>query len=286
MRLRLFSLATIAIFVAQASAQVPGGGFNQGGPPPGGPQGGFHPGGPGMMGPPQNVMFDAIDVDGDGIITKAELRKAIVALRKLDADGDGNITRAEVSPMGGPMGDPAQMVDRLLQGDRDGDGKLTAEELPGPIGERMLQDGDTNGDGALDRDELLAALQIARDRFGGGQVPGAFPNGQPGFQGGPQGFRGGPGGANFDPQQMTGRMMQFDRNGDGKLSADELPPQAQGMLRGADQNGDGFIEPGEMQAVAERMGERMRGNMGRANRGRFGQPNRDAPQNDNPGDNP
>ena len=86
------------------------------------------PGGPaglrGPMGPPSNPMFEAIDADGDGVITKSELRRAIVQLRKLDTDKDGNITLAEVSPQGGPggpmgrggpFGDPGQMIDRLMQ---------------------------------------------------------------------------------------------------------------------------------------------------------------------------
>lgn len=291
MRIALIGVL-IGLLTASALAQAPGpGGPNRGefnGPGqggPGGPGGRGGPGGPRMMGPP-NAMFSAIDVDGDGTITKAELRKAIVALKKLDADGDGNITLAEVSPMGGPMGpfggDPAQMVDRMMQGDKDGDGKLSADELPGRMGERMLQDGDTNGDGALDRDEITSSMENMRNRFRGG--PGG-PGGPGGFPGGPAGFRGGAGGANFDPTQMTGQMMQFDRNRDGKLSADEVPQQAMGMLRNADMNNDGVIEAGEIQAAAERMGERFRGNSGRGQRRRGGRDDGDDGQSANPRNN-
>lgn len=264
-------------------AQAPGGGgFNQGGFQPGGP-GAVGPGGPGTAGPPPNLMFSAIDVDGDGTITKGELRKAIVALRKLDADGDGNITLAEVSPMGALGADPAQMVERLMQYDKNADGLLTSDELPpGPMAQRMLQEGDQNGDQALDRDEITAAMEHLRNRFGAAaQVPGAM-QGQA-----QQGrLRGGAGGANFDPQRMTGQMMRFDKNGDGKLSADEVPQQAQGMLRGADQNNDGVLDAGEVRATVERMGERFRGNMGRGARGGVRGQGDNGAQSGNPRGNP
>jgi Ca2+-binding EF-hand superfamily protein len=206
-----------------------------------------------------NPMFEAIDADGDQVITNAELRRAIAALKKLDADGDGNITIAEVSPPGGPGGpggrgpfggDPSQFVDGIMQrSDRNQDGRLTLNE----VDERtamMLANADTNGDKAIDRAELEAAM---RQRMGGGQ-----------FGGG-----GGPfGGGGFDGRQMTERMMANDRNGDGKLSPDEVPEQMQGMLRGADQNGDGTIDASEMEQATRRMGERFGGGRpGRGDRG-------------------
>ena len=52
--------------------------------------------------------------------------------------------------------------------------------------------------------------------------------------------------------------MQNDRNGDGKLSTDEVPPQAMNMLRGGDQNNDGAIDAAEMQIIMRRMGGRAR----------------------------
>lgn len=226
-------------------------------PPPQGERGGPAGSGPmGFFGPPTNVMFNAIDADADGVITKAELRKAIVALRKLDADKDGNITLAEVSPAGGPMGpggpggDPARFVERMMENDKNGDGKLTAEELPGPMAQ-MVQDGDKNGDGALDREELTAAVEEMNKRFRSGPGGDNFP-------GGPGAFGPGFGGQGNDPARITGQLMQNDRNGDGKLTPDEVPQRMMGMLRDADTNGDGALEPGELQAVMARMGDRAR----------------------------
>jgi hypothetical protein len=53
---------------------------------------------------------------------------------------------------GGPGGmDPAAMFDRL---DADGDGRLTKEELPEPMRDRILQRFDSNGDGIITREEM------------------------------------------------------------------------------------------------------------------------------------
>lgn len=170
-----------AVFVcvgysATALAQPPEGG-NYGSPP----------GGPGSL--PPNAMFNAIDADGDGSITMRELRKAVVALKKLDANKDGKITLAET----------------------------------------MLAQSGSNGSAA----------------------PGGF-RGQTGFGNGPNGFSG-------DPRPTGPNMMQFDRNGDGQLSADEVPTQLRGMLRGSDQNGDGKLDAQELQTISQRMNERLRG---------------------------
>lgn len=221
-----------------------------------------------------NPMFDAIDADGDRSISTAELRKAIAALKKLDADGDGNITLAEASPQGGPGGfgpggrgpfgggDPSQFVDTILQqNDRNGDGKLTLDEMRDERMAMMLSTADADKNGAIDRAELTAAFEQMRQRMGGG--PG----------GGPGGGFGGPGGGGFDARQMTERLMANDRNGDGKLSPDEVPEQAQGMLRGGDANEDGFIDAAEMETITRRMGERFggRGGFGGRERGGVGE---------------
>jgi Ca2+-binding EF-hand superfamily protein len=250
MRYYLPVVIALVLSAAAAMAQPPGNPNNpNGGIPPGGQQGNFGGPGPRMIGPP-NAMFSAIDADSDGVITKAELRRAVVQLRKLDTDKDGNITLAEVSVggpggPGGPFGDPAQFVAQMLQNDKNGDGRLTVDEVP-EFMRPMLAGADANGDGAIDRNELAAMQANMRNRF-----PGQGP-------GGPGGFRGGFVDRPVDPNQVTGQLMQNDRNGDGKLTQDEVPPQAMGMLRDGDQNGDGAIDAREMQVIIRRMGDRAR----------------------------
>ena len=77
---------------------------------------------------------------------------------------------------GGQFGDPNQMVDRMMQSDKNADGKLTADELPGQMAQQMIQNGDKDGDGALSKQEVTQAMQEMQNRFANMQ--------QGGFQGG------------------------------------------------------------------------------------------------------
>jgi Ca2+-binding EF-hand superfamily protein len=163
----------------------------------------------------------------------------VAALKSLDIDGDGNISLAEASPPMGPAGDPNQQMEQMFtQSDKNGDGKLTANELPEGAG-RTLQQADQDGDGALSREEVAAAMQARQGMFGG------------------QGGRGG-----FDPsmgQQMMQQMRQLDVNGDGQLTPNEVPPQFRGMLQGADRNNNQAIDWQELQGAMGQMGQRRGG---------------------------
>ncbi len=85
------------------------------------------------MSPRMNPLFAALDTNGDGVIDAQEIANAAASLPKhLD-----------------------EMVARLMQLDRDGDGRLSKEELPERMAGLMAR-GDTNQDGFLSRDELIA----------------------------------------------------------------------------------------------------------------------------------
>ncbi len=72
-----------------------------------------------------------------------------------------------------------------------------------------------------------------------------------GFGGQGRGGPGGPGGGNF-----VERVMGFDKNGDGKVTKDEMPNQMQErILQRADTNGDGAIDKEEVKKFAEQMGQ-------------------------------
>ncbi len=91
------------------------------------------------------------------------------------------------------------------------------------------------------------------------------PQGRPagaGQGGGGQG-QGGPSGA-----QLAQRLMQADANGDGKLSADELPPQFVEVFASIDANKDGFLDEAEILVLAKAQGE----GRGPARAGRGGAP--------------
>lgn len=147
---------------------------------------------------------------------------------------------------GGPGrgGDRPGFGDFFSQMDKDGDGKLSKEEMP----ERMQQGMerlDTNKDGFVDKAEIEQMMERFREGRPGG--PGARGEGRPGS---PEGRRpGGPGGMpSFD--DMFNRL---DANGDGKITKDEARERMKEQFDKVDANSDGGIDKDEMRKAAEQM---------------------------------
>lgn len=46
----------------------------------------------------RDILFAALDTDGDGTLSTKELQNAAAALAKLDKNGDGNLTQEELAP--------------------------------------------------------------------------------------------------------------------------------------------------------------------------------------------
>ena len=135
---------------------------------------------PGMFRPP---VVAALDTDGDGELSAAEIEGASKALAKLDKNSDGKLSREELGPPGpmGPLGDRRpgdappgagrgrfgeQFQARLKEADKNGDGKLSKDEvekadLPPFVSENFARM-DRNGDGQLDQDELRPPGQRGR----------------------------------------------------------------------------------------------------------------------------
>jgi hypothetical protein len=56
---------------------------------------------------------------------------------------------------------------------------------------------------------------------------------------------------------LVERLMSYDKNGDGKITKDELPERMHGLIELGDRNGDGALDREEIRRLAER--ERGRG---------------------------
>lgn len=206
-----WSLSILVIGSAIAMAQ-----------PPEGPRGG----GRGDFRLPPNPLVEALDTDGDGVISADELKAASESLAKLDANKDGKLADDELRP-------------RPPAGDRGPDDRGPGS---GPGAGNRGRGGD--GRGAEGRGPASGR---------GGDARGPQGRGGPGRDGGPGGA-GGPGGRGADggrgpegpggppsPERFVEHAMEFDADKDGKLNHDELAKFAQEMIqrRGGGPGGQG-----------------------------------------------
>lgn len=115
---------------------------------------------------------------------------------------------------------PGNFWDRLRQRDRDGDDKLTLEEVPEPL-KRRFPFIDANGDGFIEEEELQAITRRWGSFAGGGR-------------------------------QFVQRILENDSNGDGKISREEAPEPILRRFDRIDTNRDGFLDEEELRVVSER----------------------------------
>ena len=98
-----------------------------------------------------NPVLWALDADGDGTISAAEIANAPAALRSIDANNDGVLTEDEVAYVfESKPGIADEMTGLLMSYDRNGDGRLTPDELPERM-QGLFARGDKNHDGVLPR---------------------------------------------------------------------------------------------------------------------------------------
>lgn len=191
--------------------------------------------------PKAEELFQSLDKNSDGKLTADEVsseqkRFFERTIRVGDKDADGALTKEEfvaanrepenpsqpLAPIGGGrdgMGDPKQRFEMM---DRNKDGKVTLDEIPEQFRDRVKPMFDRLGKEAVTLEEFT---QIA-GRLGG--------------QGGPP-----------EPGQLFAR---FDRNGDGKLTKDEIPePMRERMNRAFEALGKEELTREDFAEVARRM---------------------------------
>lgn len=111
------------------------------GGPDGAQLGAFGPGGP-------REMLAAIDADGNGAITQAEVDAYLAArVAAADVDGDGAIALDEFEPVFAEQTRP-RMVDAFQALDADGSGTVTEGEIDARFGD-IVERLDRDDDGAL-----------------------------------------------------------------------------------------------------------------------------------------
>lgn len=169
------------------------------------------------------------DADKDGKVTKEEY-KGKLPFETMDRNKDGVISIEDLRGAGkgepgkpgtpGGMPNPDEMRQRFKDADKNGDGKVSKDEFPGPA--ERFDVLDRNKDGAVTADEIEGAL---RDGMNG------------------EGARG-------------KRMFQrFDKDGDGKVARTEFPGGDE-AFKALDKDGDGFVTAEEVPAGRPGKGEK------------------------------
>jgi phosphoglycolate phosphatase-like HAD superfamily hydrolase len=101
-----------------------------------------------------SLLQAALDTDKDGTLSAVEIAAAPAALKTLDRNGDSIITPDELRAIPTPVVVPTeQLIARLMEFDRNEDGKLALKELPERI-RKTFVDADTDKDGILTPAEL------------------------------------------------------------------------------------------------------------------------------------
>ncbi len=176
---------------------------------------------------------------------------------------------------GGAPPDPNLLFNRL---DRNGDGLLTAAELPNfntlpPQIRAVLSAADRNGDGAISREEFLGSFPGLP---GGNGLPNGPPNGNgPANANGPPNGNGpiGGGRAGFGPgsnmpkeppapiktAEMDKLFRRLDENHDNKLTTDEIPQEyrdtIERLMATGDKDKDGALSKAEFRDALKNMPE-------------------------------
>lgn len=121
-------------------------------PPDGGGQG--RGGGQGFG---RSLLSTALDADGDGTLNAGEVVNVAKSLRSLDKDGDGKLAASEIDDapanQPGKDGRPRRPGGPLMRAlDTDGDGALSGAEMANAAA--ALKAADKDGDGRVTRDEV------------------------------------------------------------------------------------------------------------------------------------
>lgn len=115
-------------------------------------------------------LIQTKDKDGNSTLNAVEISISQEGFKRADANQDGELDAAELKDSFDTIA-AELMTARLIQDrDRDGDGALSAEELP--VSAEVFDAADTNQDGVLSFDELAAAGEAIGEGLRADQAPG------------------------------------------------------------------------------------------------------------------
>jgi Ca2+-binding EF-hand superfamily protein len=180
----------------------------------------------GRGGAPPSPVRSALDTNGDGVLSAAEIAASPTSLRRLDRNGDGRLDATELRPPAAPTISD-ELTNTLMEFDADKDGRLTRAEVPERL-QGLFERADANKDGVLTPAEIRQSAaqqdQSSPAARGGG--------------------REGRGGREFVVPDPLVAALDTDR--DNALSATEIAAAAKALLT-LDRNSDGQLTADEIQ---------------------------------------
>jgi Ca2+-binding EF-hand superfamily protein len=201
--------------------------------------------------PSPEQIFDQLDTNGDGKLSKADAPKnrgKRMLERVLEQTGKG--ADAEISRADFLANFPKELAERFGARRRENADRPEGPSFRGP---KFLQMLDANHDGKLSKNELAKAAESfdELDANHDGELDlrelmGPPPEGMEPFTGRPEGPL-----AENRPRPETAAgggpfFQRLDKDGDGKLAKDELPPRLKDRFEQLDRNGDGFVSAEEL----------------------------------------
>jgi EF hand len=175
----------------------------------------------------------------------------------------GTISFAQQPPLP-PGAGMMRMLPVMAALDADQNGEISSDEIAKAT--QALKTLDKNSDGKLTMEEIRPNMD--------GMLPGGRRPDGGGFGLGSGGTASGLPLAQ-SPTDKIDKIMDLDKNGDGRISKEEMPEGARRMLGKADADSDGFLTRDEIEKVADTlpslgaMGQGTNGSAGA--RGRFGE---------------
>jgi len=211
-------------------------------------------------------LFAALDANGDGKVAASEISETQRpwfqrALRVADRNDDGVLSSTELSiAVSDPKPVDIAESDRrpgrrpnfdITRFDRNNDGNLSKDEVPGPLRERFEQAFDRYGKDTIPIEELK--------KFSARRMPAAAsPNKKADSKAEKLSPR--PNSAMRRPSGDNAATFfeRMDRNNDGKLTATEMPERMRDNARRMDRNGDKVISKAEFIRAVEMREKRER----------------------------
>jgi len=217
----------------------------------------------------RNPVILALDANGDGEVSAAEMAASTAALKKLDKDGDGRVSREEMRPPGGGGGQRDRRDDQRRGGDtpRRDDSPGRPDRPSRPAEDRRdsrppLEGQSTGRDTSQRRPAwpLVHAPELDTDADGAVTLQEMLAQATTTFTGCDRDRDGKLAASEYDARDMPrtpmagfvrGHARELDADRDGAISRSELLDVAGRMFRQADANGDGKLTADEYTEAVE-----------------------------------